>query len=89
MVRLAWGQMADKGQKGERSTHPTKDYTEPIELRPFFIEGGLGKMLKDLIVPMLEDEPAKRPTAEKLVGPWQDLFLEAAKRAYALDGRVV
>jgi hypothetical protein len=65
------------------------DYTEPIELNPFFIPGGLGKPMKDLIVPMLDEDPANRPTAAELVGPWQALFLEAAKRSHALDGRVV
>ncbi len=66
----------------------TGDFAEPIELRNFFIEGGLGKPLKDLILPMLDSDPAKRPTAANLVIPWQGLFLEAAKRSHALDGRV-
>jgi serine/threonine protein kinase len=65
------------------------DFTEPIELRNFYIEGGLGKPIKDLVMPMLNPEPASRPSAAELINPWQSLFLEAAKRAHALDGRVV
>ena len=66
----------------------TGDFAEPVELSGFFIEGGLGKPLKDLIEPMLLSDPAERPTAAELVLPWQSLFLEAAKRSHALDGRV-
>jgi serine/threonine protein kinase len=74
-------------------TNPQKpmskgDYKEPIELNPFFIPGGLGLPIKNLIMPMLEEDPAGRPTAAELVVPWQGLFLEAAKRSHALDGRV-
>ncbi len=65
------------------------DFTEPIELKPFFIEGGLGRPIKDRIQPMLTDDPAGRPSAAQRVGPWQDQFLEAARRAHALEGRVV
>ena len=75
-------------------TNPQKpmvagDYKEPIELNSFFIPGGLGLPIKNLITPMLAEYPAMRPTAAELVGPWQAIFLEAAKRAIALDGRVV
>lgn len=65
----------------------TDNFAEPVELRSFFIPGGLGKPLKDLIVPMLDSDPATRPSAAELFRPWQALFLEAAKRAHALDGR--
>lgn len=75
-------------------TNPQKpmtagDFTEPIELREFEIEGGLGDEIRGMIRPMLADTPEERPTAAELVGPWQDIFLEAAKRSHALDGRVV
>ncbi len=66
----------------------TGDFAEPVELRSFFIGGGLGKPLKDLIEPMLHSDPEGRPTAAELVLPWQSLFLEAAKRSHALEGRV-
>jgi serine/threonine protein kinase len=65
------------------------DFTEPIELVPFTIPGGLGSPIKDLIEPMLIHDPARRLSAGHLLPPWQDLFLEAAKRAHDLDGRVV
>jgi serine/threonine-protein kinase len=65
------------------------DFTEPIELRPYFIEGGLGRPIKDLIEPMLEEDAAKRLAASQLFPRWKGLFLEAARRAHALEGRVV
>ncbi len=65
------------------------DFREPIELNLFFIPGGLGLPIKNLILPMLEEDPGTRPTAAQLVGPWQELFLEAAKRSHALEERVV
>ncbi|HEV3256123.1 MAG TPA: hypothetical protein VG013_04530 [Gemmataceae bacterium] len=67
----------------------TNDFTERIELASFDIPGGLGKPIKDLIEPMLINDPARRPSATELLPRWHDLFLEAAKRAHALDGRVV
>ncbi len=66
----------------------TGDFAEPVELRSFFIEGGLWRPLKDLIEPMLRPDPAERPTSAELVGPWQSLFFEAAKRSHSLEGRV-
>lgn len=66
----------------------TGDFTEPIELREFVIEGGLGTPIKDLIMPMLNSNPAARPSAAEMAVPWQSLFLEAAKRSHALEGRV-
>jgi serine/threonine-protein kinase len=66
----------------------TRDFAEPVELRSFFIEGGLGRPLKDLIETMLDPDSAKRPAAADLVLPWQGLFLEAARRSHALEGRV-
>jgi serine/threonine protein kinase len=47
----------------------TYDFAEPVELRGFFIEGGLGKPIKDLIEPMLRSDPAERPAAADLVLP--------------------
>jgi hypothetical protein len=83
--------MVLKSQAGSNPQRPMTggDFTEPIELKPFYIEGGLGRPIKDLILPMLENDAAARPTPAQLVAPWQDLFLEAAKRAIALEGRVV
>lgn len=64
------------------------DFTEPIELQDFRIGGGLGESIKSLIDPMLAVDPASRPTAAELLIPWRDLFLEAANRSLALEGRV-
>jgi eukaryotic-like serine/threonine-protein kinase len=76
---------------GSNPQQPMKagDFTELIELNTFFIQGGLGRPIKDLIEPMLDPDPVRRPTAADWLPRWQDLFLEAAKRAHALDGRVV
>lgn len=38
----------------------TGDFSEPVELRKFFIEGGLGRPLKDLIVPRLDFDPDRK-----------------------------
>jgi serine/threonine protein kinase len=65
------------------------DFTERIELDSFYIPGGMGRPIKELIEPMLFAEPGRRPSAAALLPTWQDLFLEAARRAHALDGRVV
>jgi serine/threonine protein kinase len=65
------------------------DFTEEIELKPFYIEGGLGRPIKDLIMTMLQHDPADRPTPAELMAPWQGVFLEGARRAHYLEGRVV
>jgi hypothetical protein len=65
------------------------DFTEPIELVPFAIRGGLGEPIRDLTMPMLNPDPTRRPAAAELLPRRQDMFLEAATRAHALDGRVV
>ncbi len=67
----------------------TGDFCEPIRIGDFFIAGGLWKELKNLILPMLEPEPANRPSAEELATPWLGLLLEVAKVLYGLDGRVI
>lgn len=65
------------------------DYAEPIQLAPFSILGGLGPLVEKEIQPMLQSDPTKRPPAAELLVRWQDLFLEAARRAHDLEGRVV
>jgi serine/threonine protein kinase len=68
---------------------PGNDFTAPVQLDPLgYIPGGMGKMIKDAIEPMLDPSPDTRPSASELLGRWQELFLEAAKRAHALEGRV-
>lgn len=73
-------------------TNPQKrmksnDFAEPVRLHDFSIEGGLSQPIKELILPMLDPDPAKRPTAAQLVIPWNSLFLTAARRSHALEGR--
>lgn len=65
------------------------DFAEPIKLKPSFIAGGLGRRIRDLIDPMLQADPADRPSSSDLIPSWQSLFLEAAKSAHWLEGRVV
>jgi hypothetical protein len=38
---------------------------------------------------MLDQNPDNRPAARDHLDPWRGLFLEAAKRSIALEGRVV
>ncbi len=66
----------------------SSEFTDPIELNPFFIPGSLGKPIKDLIGLMLDENRDERPEAAELLPQWQDLFLDAGRRADALDGRV-
>jgi serine/threonine protein kinase len=65
------------------------DFTDPIEMENFQIEGGMGPLIKELIDQMLRIDPQQRPTALTALDNWQELFLEAAKRSHALEGRVV
>jgi serine/threonine-protein kinase len=65
------------------------DFGEDVVLDSFYIPGGLGKPIKDLIEPMLHPDPVRRPSAAELLPPWQGLFLVAAQRSHALEGRVV
>lgn len=76
---------------GSNPQRPMQDdtFTSPIELSSYTIPGGLGQTLKDLIDLMLQESLDKRPTAAELLPRWQDLFLEAARRAHALEGRVI
>ena len=77
--------------RGANIQKPMKadDFTEPIELWPYFVPGGLGKPIKDLIEWMLAEDAAKRPNAHEILPQWQDLFLVAAARSDALEGRVL
>ena len=61
----------------------TGDFTEPIELDPFTIRGGLSQPIHDLIEPMLHPDPIQRPSAAELFPKSQDQFLESAKRSHA------
>lgn len=65
------------------------DFAEPIRLKDFTIDGDMGEMLRGAIRPMLEADPANRPTSADALAQWQELFLEAAKRSLALEGRVI
>ena len=52
----------------------TGDYSEPVELNNFYIPGGMGRLIKDLIRPMLDPAPVHRPTPAQLITAWRDLF---------------
>lgn len=65
------------------------DYKSRVELDSFYIPGGMGSPIKDLLMRMLVEAPDDRPTAERIIPDWQDLFLEAARRSIGLEGRVV
>jgi hypothetical protein len=53
------------------------------------IPGELGEPIGALIDQMLIVDPATRPSASDLLSRWQELFLEAASRHRALEGRVI
>jgi serine/threonine protein kinase len=64
-------------------------FTAPVELTPLdTILGDLGNSIRTLIQQMLTLDRDSRPAAADLLGSWQELFLEAARRAYALNGQV-
>ena len=60
-----------------------------IELQPLnFIPGDFGIPVKDLIQQMLVTDPVQRPSAHQVFNDWQGVFLSAARRVNALEGRV-
>ena len=65
------------------------DFMDPIEIESYMVEGGMGRLIMDLIDPMLHPDPSKRPTASEALSKWQEQFLKAAKRSYAQEGGVV
>ena len=74
--------------KNPQQPMKTDNYAEPIELSSFYVPGGMGKLIKPLILRMLESDPAKRPSASEIIPQWHDQFLEAAERSHELEGRV-
>lgn len=78
------------GENPARPLAPGEDFTTPVQLDPLKpIPGGMRTLIETALVPMLEFDREKRPTASFLLGQWQALFLEAASRAHALEGRVL
>jgi serine/threonine protein kinase len=66
------------------------DFAAPVRLNPLgYVPGGMGRMIKSAIEPMLNFDREARPSATDLLDRWQELFLEAAKRSHALEGRVL
>lgn len=66
------------------------DYSAPVRLAPIgYIPGGLGRSIKDTILPMLEMDRNTRPSVADLLPRWQELLLEAARQARALEGWVL
>lgn len=75
--------------KNPQKAIPGDDFAAPVELEPLgYIPGALGRPIKALLEQMLHPGPDDRPSASQLAGRWRDLFLDAAKRAHALEGRV-
>src|SRR5262249_39790621 len=65
-----------------------EDFTAPVELAPLDpIPGELGEPLRYRLQEMLARKPEDRPTAADLLNVWQELFLDAARRANALTGQ--
>lgn len=65
------------------------DFTAEVDLNPLdAIPGELGEPIRLLIQRMLSPERDARPSASDLLGEWHEFFLEAAKRANALNGQV-
>jgi hypothetical protein len=58
--------------------------TNPLRRFP----GELGEMMKSLVGDMLERDPAERRSASNFFNSWQSVFLDAARRAHALEGRL-
>lgn len=68
---------------------PPRIISEPIKLNPLGpIRTALAAGVANLINRMLLDNPQDRDSASKLLDPWQGVFLEAAKRTQALEGKV-
>lgn len=67
----------------------TENFEEPIALNPFEVQGGQGAPITNLLMDMLREDPADRPTAAELMPSWQGLFISAARALHARDGRFI
>jgi serine/threonine protein kinase len=66
-----------------------EDFTPPVELAPLeAIPVQLGEPIRDLLTRMLVLDPQPRPSAVDRLAAWQRPFLEATRRANALEGRL-
>jgi serine/threonine protein kinase len=64
-------------------------FTDPVETAPLLrFPGALYRPIADLIGKMLTPDPELRAPASEFIIPWQGIFMDAAKRAYELEGRV-
>ena len=74
---------------GQNPHRPYKEFTDPVELDAVgFIPGAMAPGIANLINRMLIMDPNKRDSASRFIDPWQGVFLDAIKRAHALEGRV-
>jgi serine/threonine protein kinase len=74
---------------GKNPQRPADKFTDPVQLDPLAkIPGAMERGIANLINRMLDADPRQRDSAAKLLDPWQGVFLDAAKRAHALEGRV-
>jgi serine/threonine protein kinase len=79
------------GENPERSP-PTGEYLAPIDLDLGILERlppSLKTVVPGLIGSMLDLDWERRPSAAKLLNPWQGVFLDAARAANAQDGYIL
>jgi serine/threonine protein kinase len=74
---------------GWNPQRPAKSFTDEIEHDSLqVIPGAMAPGIGNLIAKMLTMDPMQRPSAGALLDPWQGVFLDAAKRTHALEGKV-
>ena len=67
-----------------------QSFGEPVVLNPLApVRGSLGRSIANLIESMLDPISQRRQSATQLFDAWQGLFLTAADRILAVEGRVL
>jgi serine/threonine protein kinase len=75
---------------GRNPEKPSAEFMNAVELESLsWVRGGLGRVIANVIIQMLQPDPAARPSAAKLLNVWEGIFREAVARSHALEGRAM
>jgi serine/threonine-protein kinase len=75
---------------GRNPQRPTDDFESDVQLEPLgAIRGSLRLPIADAINAMLEYDPGRRLTADRLLEIWKGIFMNAVQQAHQLEGRAI